>query len=95
MVNWFFSGEKPEAYPDCQKEDDNMVEAIRIRKNGKIDLYSRSPYPIHIREKQYAIGNGAPYARAAMMCGKNAEFAVKVASKMCPDCGLGMDVIKL
>lgn len=58
-------------------------QAIMIDGAGGVSLYiGNTDSPIKFKEKtQIAIGSGAPYATAALACGKDAVDAVKIASK--------------
>ncbi len=59
--------------------------ALVLSRNG-IYLYDGKLVPISLPAPQ-AIGSGAPFARAAMECGKTVEEAVKIACQLSAGCG--------
>lgn len=91
LRNWFESGMDPEKYPQIDK--DAPAWCMAIRRNGTIERYEASPYPIIVEEKQHAMGNGRDYALAAMHLGCDAARAVEVACHFDANCGNGVDTL--
>jgi ATP-dependent protease HslVU (ClpYQ) peptidase subunit len=94
MVEWFRAGAKPEDLPANQRTD-NCVTLLVITPKGEILEYANGPYPIVVKEKQWAVGSGAEFARTAMYLGKSAREAVTIACKFDTCSGNGIDTLEL
>lgn len=95
MLAWLEAGEDPEEFPASQRDADDAVAVLVVRKGGWIDVYERTPFPMRIEDKFYAMGSGRDYALAAMHLGKTAREAVEVSCVFEVDCGNGIDELKL
>jgi len=93
MVQWLHDGADPKQLPAFQKTADDSQQLMVIRER-KIWLYEWGHTPFEAELNYYAIGSGAPYAMAAMWCGKNAIEAVVCASELNTSCGMGMDILR-
>lgn len=74
---WMSRGGKPEL--------SKGFSALVLSRNG-IHLYDDKLVPIPLTGPQ-AIGSGAPFAKAAMACGKTVEEAVQIACELNAGCG--------
>jgi hypothetical protein len=84
VIDWLNGGEKPEI-----KDDDRFIGLIiSLDENGnkmQTELSERlRKWPACV---PWAGGTGEPYALTAMMCGKNAIEAVRIACEMDPYSG--------
>jgi len=70
------------------------VHLLELRIDG-LWLYDGHINPFKLKNDFYAIGTGAPYAMAAMHCGKNPQEAVEIASLFDPGTRGPIDVIKI
>ena len=81
-LRWFKDQTKPRPSPDSLKEFEAMV----VRGNGKVYQSTELCEFVEIGYP-YAIGSGGDYAIGAMMAGKSATDAVKIAIKIDPFSG--------
>jgi ATP-dependent protease HslVU (ClpYQ) peptidase subunit len=95
LLAWVELGRKPDDFPVEIFDDDELYADLLIIEAGKILKYERSPIPILLEDKIYAIGSGSPFALAAMYCGKTAEEAIAVAASFDAGCGNGVDTLTL
>ena len=95
LVKWIINGEKPEEYPDCQKDDNQYCHALFITSEKKILRYERQITPIEIEEPFFAVGTGRDFAMAAMALGKTSREGVLLASRYDENCGRGFDEMSL
>lgn len=96
LVAWFQSGAVPEQFPDNRDGNDEYRARLLVISPGpRVTIYERTPHPIMIEDKFYAMGCGRDYALAAMYLGRNARKAVEVACAMDTGCGNGIDTLKL
>ena len=92
LMAWAKAGFLAEDFPTACR--DKIFSLLVI--NAKSILYFCSgPYPISIEECMYTIGSGCDYATAAMYCGKTAVEAVEIACLFDPNCGNGIDMLRL
>ncbi len=89
FIKWFKDQTKPR--PEFAEENNDFY-CLVIRKEGnKKRKWAASVYDNNMMKMETgipaAIGTGAPYAIAAMACGKNAIDAVKIAKKFDPYTG--------
>lgn len=87
---------KPEDDEDDDAEVNGRVPGcilVVASKKGVRIYNSKFPKPIAVpyTQKVGAWGSGEGYAFAALRLGKDAREAVKVASKFCVGCGMGVD----
>ena len=88
LVKWYFAGADPEEWPSFQEPDSfNMLLVARGR---RLVMFQHLPIPILIRDRLFAIGNGAAYALGAMAAGADARAAVRIASRFDIHCGMGV-----
>lgn len=88
---WLAGGAKPADYPENPKDDDLYL--MIVHRDGRIQKYENTPWPVTIEEPYYAIGSGRDYARAAMHLGQSARGAVEVACLFDEACGNGIDTL--
>lgn len=67
--------------PDISNED---FEAIVVAETGKVTIWTSNLIPWAPRGKFFAIGSGGKVAMGAMLAGKGAVDAVKIACKVDP-----------
>lgn len=92
-IQWVRDGMDRSQYPDAQKEDSCSL--LIIHPDGAIHYYSKTPDPLAIECKTFAIGSGSEYADAALYLGKTAIEAVEVAIALDSGCGNGIDTLEL
>ena len=95
MFQWFADGAMPGDYPQSQRDKDDWQSLLIITPERKIWRFERTPYPIEILDKQYAMGSGRDYALMAMHLGKTAVEAVELTSLFNVYCGDGVDTLTL
>ncbi len=94
FLAWFEAGADPKTYPENKFGDgDSSVWMVAIRRDGTIEKYEESGYPIIVEGRQFASGSGRDYATAAMYLGLDAKSAVEVACKFENGCGNGVDTL--
>ncbi len=91
--NWFLTGRDPEKYPTAPDADKMFT--LAITRDGVIEKYETSPYPIIVEASFFALGSGQDYAMAAMHLGCDARRAVEVACALDETCGNGIDTLTL
>lgn len=94
LVGWYSAGADPEKWPHFQRDKDEWVALICVKKDG-LYRYERTPIPHKIHDPFYAVGSGRDYALAAMYLGKSAKEAVEVTNALSAACGNGVDVMSL
>lgn len=92
-IQWVRDGMDRSQYPAAQKEDPCSL--LIIQPNGAIHYYSKTPDPLMVDDKTFAIGSGSEYAEAALYLGKTAREAVEVAIALNSGCGNGIDTLEL
>ncbi len=95
VLAWFKGGEKPEDFPQSQRDKDDAVTALVIRPTGSVDTFHRTPYPVRLEDSFAAIGSGRDFALMAMRLGKSAREAVELTAEYVTDCGNGVDELRL
>jgi len=92
LLDWLEKGGRLSVDPennDCNSE-------VMVIDKGQILLYGAGIglKPVPLDTPFHAIGSGAPYALAAMACGKSAIEAIEIACKFDVACGNGIDVLE-
>lgn len=95
MVQWIKDGRNPDKFPAAQRDGATCTSMLVIQPDEPIWHYENSPYPLHIYNKQWAIGSGCNYAIAAMHLGKTAREAVEIACLFDSNSGNGVDELTL
>jgi hypothetical protein len=90
FLHWIDNGQKLADFPEAQRDNNDNVSFMMVKKDGTMWLYERSPHPYQIYGNYCAIGSGSAYAVAALELGYDAVEAVKLAIKLSPSCGLGI-----
>jgi ATP-dependent protease HslVU (ClpYQ) peptidase subunit len=71
-------------------KDQALTDLVVVTKR-QCFTYCQSPHPHKIESKFMAWGAGSDFAIGAMAMGATAREAVKIASKHCSACGMGID----
>jgi hypothetical protein len=95
MLAWFKAGENIADFPPSQRDKDDWALLLIVRPDCKLQLYERTPYPVTYEDKLFSVGSGAPYALAAMHCGRTAAEAVALTCLLDSSCGNGVDTLTL
>lgn len=95
MLAWLRDGEKLADFPATQRDREKFAGVLVVRPTGEVWKYEDTPHPYRIEDRFYAIGSGRDFALAAMMLGKSAREAVKVACEFDASCGNGVDTLTL
>jgi len=94
LLNWYCDGKDPDTFPYC-KDKEAISILIEITKDGKINQYWDSPYPIVYEDTKAAFGSGRDFATAVMDLGFGAINAVETACKFDVSSGMGVDFLTL
>ena len=96
FVDWIEAGmpkdDKPEFAPS-DNEGDGFYAIVQY-KDGKVEWWSEGMRGLTFSEPFYAIGTGAQGAMVAMHLGKTPAQAVRLAMKVDPDTGLGVETLR-
>jgi ATP-dependent HslUV protease subunit HslV len=89
VIAWYERGAKVSEWPKSQ-EGESWARLIILSK-GKVYEYEQLPIAQEMQDPIIAWGSGRDFALGAMEAGATAVEAVKVASKYCVSCGMGVD----
>jgi len=95
LFAWWSNGAKPSEWPAHAADKDDWVGLMVVRPNRIIERYERTPHPLPVLDKTFAIGSGRDFALAAMYLGCDAARAVRIASKFDMASGNGVDTLTL
>jgi hypothetical protein len=93
LKEWVRNGMDPKAWPSFQSTDSWVILVIAT-KDGVFEFNQR-PFPIPCEDQFMAWGQGHAYATGAMAAGKDAVEAVRIASRFCTTCGMGVDYVNV
>ncbi len=93
MIKWYENGADTSSYPKCQEDKEQWVPFMVFHKDGSIDKYEQSPYPIKFPPQLFASGSGRDFALMAMRLGKSPKEAVELTMEFDSGCGNGVDVL--
>jgi len=80
-IEWLADADRdPDEFPVSSDGDTVEVLVLHPGFPPRLEIYVGSPTPIRLSPQIYALGSGAPYALAAMHCGKSAPEAIEVAA---------------
>ena len=88
IIEWLWKTDKDKdkhPYPKCSEEEDGGKGATVVVVTSKKTLLVYEWYshlPLKFTSKYIALGSGSMAARAAMMCGKNAQESIIIASQI-------------
>lgn len=94
LMHWWIAGAYPVKFPNSHR-DYKESPTLLVIGHDMIRQYENTPSPINIESYQWAIGSGRDFAMMAMHLGHNAEYAVMATSRLCNDCGCGVDTLEL
>lgn len=96
LLAWYEGGADPDGFPsECRPGKSDSARLMVITKDGVIQVYETSPYPIEFLGPYHAIGAGTEAALAVLLLGHDSLTAVGIASQVCQGCGLGVDSLEL
>jgi ATP-dependent protease HslVU (ClpYQ) peptidase subunit len=78
---------------EIEKPDFTDISILSIDQKGRIWYANQSMLWARIITKRWAIGSGCDYALGAMAAGKSAADAIRIASKLDVNIGLGVDTL--
>ena len=78
---------------EIEKPDFTDISILSIDQKGRIWYANQSMLWARIITKRWAIGSGCDYALGAMAAGKSAADAIRIASKLDVNTGLGVDTL--
>lgn len=90
MLAWWSAGGNPAMFPESQKGPD-WSRFIVVTSKGKAFSFENQPIPIPETTRRMAWGAGRDFAMGALEAGSSAIQAVKIASKLCTECGCGVE----
>ena len=93
MLDWIEEGCKGDR-PKFQDNEDDCAIVLEIRPGGSVFRHDRTG-AFQLKAGPTAVGSGAPFAMAAMVLGKTAVEAVRVAMELDPDTGGEITTLKL
>lgn len=91
LLRWARDGKKRDDYPATARGE-NGAALIEVLANGECWRYDEGPDP-YLVEAPCAFGCGDEPALAALLCGKDAREAVRIASLVNNGCGGGVTAI--
>lgn len=88
FIDWARAGAKPYNQPEWPDEDKKGIffQALELTGDRQLFLWDATLVRVAI-PAPYSIGSGAPFALAAMFCGKDPGEAVDLAKQLDTDCG--------
>lgn len=92
MAQWYRDGADPQAFPDCQRDNDRWAYLIVVRAPDDIVVYEREPIALRVQDPIAAWGTGRDFALGAMAMGATAAQAVEIASRFDIYTGMGINV---
>lgn len=97
MLAWFDGGMDPSAFPKCSGDDGDGSHIMLVTHDKQIITFHAKcrGYGEILEDKMLATGSGGEYAMAALYLGYSAVEAVEVACALDPNCGAGVDTIRL
>lgn len=93
-MRWVINGDKDVPFPKSDDKDETVY-VMHVHRNGKLDVYYNGPEPVRVESKFYALGSGRDFALAAMHLGCRACEAIKLASSLDINTGMGVDTLNL
>lgn len=93
MANWWESGADPNTFPPSQKTED--WSRLIVVSKGKVFSYEQAPVKIPEDNGFMAWGSGQDFAMGALAFGATAVEAIKVASRLCVTCGMGIESFRV
>jgi hypothetical protein len=94
MAQWYEAGADPSLFPASQKMDD-WSRLVVVPKKGRPFVFEQLPVRQMILDSRWAFGSGRDVAMGALEMGADAVRAVKIASKLCSSCGLGVQSFRV
>lgn len=91
VADWLAGGRDPAKYPAVEGDDRSYV--LVVHRDGLLERFEGSRYPIVVAERYHAIGGARDFAVAALYLGRNAHEAVAVACALSAECGDGIDTL--
>ena len=85
FMRWYEKGAKRKKFPESCQDEENGCHAL-VLTGRKVLLYQATATPIDAG-KIAALGSGQDFAIAALLCGKSAANAVRIAAKLDPFTG--------
>ena len=85
FMRWYEKGAKRKKFPESCEDDESGCYAL-VLTGKKALLYQATATPIDAG-KMAALGSGQDFAIAALLCGKSAADAVRIAAKLDPFTG--------
>jgi 20S proteasome alpha/beta subunit len=95
LVEWYKNGATPSLWPASQADKENWVRLIVVPPKGKPFCFKQLPFRQIVEEKFAAWGSGRDYALGALAKGADAIEAVRIASRFCTSCGMGVESFKV
>lgn len=93
MAAWWQAGADPATFPAEQKGNDWC--RFIVFSKGKLFHFENSPVRIPEINRRIAWGAGKDFAMGALEAGASAVQAVKIASKLCIECGMGVESFRV
>lgn len=85
LRQWSDQGFRPTQFPTAMVNGTPAQLVVLTKEKGLV-RYNKSPVPLLHGYEKLAIGEGAPWATAALEMGASAEEAVRIAIKYCVHC---------
>lgn len=85
LRQWADQGFNPTHFP-TSRVNGTAAQLVVLTKEKGLVRYNKSPVPLLHGYEKLAIGEGAPWATAALEMGASAEEAVRIAIKYCVHC---------
>lgn len=93
-MDWVECMDKDAPFPRSPDKDETVY-VMHVHPDGKLDVYFNCEHPTRVESPYYALGSGRDFALAAMHLGYEAVWAIKVASELDINTGMGVDSFTL
>lgn len=90
IMAWYADGALPHLFP-LPSNPDQWGSVVIVDRFRRVYVYEDAATPFEVLDPVFAEGSGGSAAKAAMLCGKDAIEAVRVACKIDMGCGNGID----
>jgi hypothetical protein len=94
LILWFKEGKSPAAFPRYHDGDKGSY-LYAFKHGAPVLCFQTWPTPIMFPMTEFAAGTGNDVARAAMLLGRDAREACRIACELNIYCGMGVEYVDL
>lgn len=98
FIDWFKQkhGKNIEDYPFDEEDGSDFCVLMVNKHSGEMRMYDEThSHFLPVTHPFFAIGSGRIHAMTAMHLGFDPVAAVQAACDLCPECGMGIDILKI